>query len=75
MNARRHMLLGMLVVPELLDTSYYHELLRAHRREIVALLKNPEREVLTPKIKAHALLLCVSPWLAKLWYKRRTIKR
>ena len=75
MNARRHILLGMLVVPELIDTSYYRELLRAHRREIVALLKNPEREVLTPKIKAHALLLCISPWLAKLWYKRRAIKR
>ena len=75
MNARRHILLGMLVVPELIDTSYYRELLRAHRREIVALLKNPEREVLTPKIKAHALLLCISPWLAKLWCKRRAIKR
>ena len=75
MNARRHILLGMLVVPELIDTSCYRELLRAHRREIVALLKNPEREVLTPRIKAHALLLCVSPGLAKLWYKRRAIKR
>ena len=75
MNARRHILLGMLVVPEQIDTSYYRELLRAHRREIVSLLKNPEREVLTPRIKAHALLLCVSPGLAKLWYKRRAIKR
>ena len=29
----RHILLGMLVVPELIDTSYYRELLRAHRRD------------------------------------------
>ena len=74
-GARRHILLGMPVAPELTDTSYYRELLQAHRREIVALVKNPEREVLTPRIKAHALLLCVSPGLARLWHKRRAINR
>ena len=71
MDMRRYMLLGMLVVPERVDNACYRNQLRALRREIVPLLKNPERALLPPKHKAHAVLLCVCPPLARLWCMRR----